>query len=76
MIGKGPRNAEVVEALKKQKAVYFSTIGGAGVYLASRIKEAKLIAFPDLVSEAVFELLVHEFPCYVAIDPSGKSIYK
>ena len=36
MIGKGNRGADVVEAMKKYKAVYFGATGGAGALLARR----------------------------------------
>ena len=41
MIGKGMRKKEVVEAMKKYKAVYFAATGGAGALLAKAIKKAR-----------------------------------
>ena len=41
MIGKGSRSPEVREAIKKYKAVYFATIGGAGALLAKSIKAGR-----------------------------------
>ena len=39
MIGKGKRNAEVIDAMKKYGAVYFAAIGGAGaLYTGPRAK--------------------------------------
>lgn len=74
-IGKGSRSKEVQEYLKRFRAVYFSTVGGAGVYLAEKIRSAKVIAFPELLTEAVYELYLEDFPCYVAIDSKGNSLY-
>ena len=37
-IGKGKRSKEVIDALKKYKAVYFVATGGAGALLAKHIK--------------------------------------
>ena len=74
-IGKGPRSGEIRKLLAFHRAVYFSTVGGAGVLLAQRIKEAKVVAFSELLAEAVYELQVEEFPCYVAIDSRGKSMF-
>ena len=48
MIGKGNRGADVVEAMKKYKAVYFGATGGAGALLARSIKKAETIAYEDL----------------------------
>ena len=45
MIGKGPRNAQVIEAIKKHKAVYFAAIGGAGAIISESIKKADVVAY-------------------------------
>src|SRR4030042_5954574 len=42
MIGKGNRSAEVKEALKRYKAVYFGAIGGAGALIAQAGEKAEL----------------------------------
>jgi len=38
MIGKGNRSEEVKQSIKDNDAVYFGTIGGAGAYLADKLK--------------------------------------
>ncbi|MCB5230430.1 MAG: FumA C-terminus/TtdB family hydratase beta subunit [Candidatus Cloacimonas sp.] len=76
MIGKGPRSKAVVESIIKNGAIYFSTIGGAGAFLATKIKRGRVLAFPELGTEAIYELYVEEFPCYVAIDMKGNSLYE
>lgn len=75
MIGKGPRNAEVIAAMQKNGAVYLAAIGGAGAYLAQRIISAQPIAYPELGPEAILKLELHDFPCIVAIDSKGNNIY-
>lgn len=74
MIGKGRRSKDVRDALKKYKAVYFATFGGAGAYLSKRIISSKAIAYPELGTEAVREIEVKDFPVVVAIDPRGGMI--
>ena len=76
MIGKGKRDLQTKELLCKHCAVYFSSFGGAGAYLNKRIKSSKIIAFDDLASEAVHELIVEDFPVVVAIDMYGEDIYE
>lgn len=76
MIGKGPRNQAVIDSMKKNKAVYFAAIGGAAVVVAESIKEAKVIAYEDLGTEAIRELKVENFPCIVANDVNGNDIYQ
>jgi fumarate hydratase subunit beta len=76
MIGKGERSPQVKEALKKYKAVYFATLGGAAALIASRIKEAKVIAYEDLGAEAVMRLYVEDFPVIVVNDIYGGDAYE
>ena len=75
MIGKGEMSGETREAIKKNGAVYFAAIGGAGASYGNAILSSECIAFPELLSEAVYRLKVKDFPLVVAIDSQGKSIY-
>jgi len=76
MIGKGNRSPEVREAIKKYKAVYFATIGGAGALLAKSIKQAEVIAYEDLGTEAILRLTVENFPAIVANDIYGEDLFE
>ena len=76
MIGKGLRNQAVVDSIIKHTGVYFAAIGGAGALLAETIKEAEVIAFPDLGAEAIYKLKVEDFPVTVIIDSQGNDLYK
>lgn len=76
MIGKGKRNAEVIEAMKKYGAVYFAAIGGAGALLSSCIKKAEIIAYEDLGAEALRRLEVENFPVVAVIDSEGNNLYE
>jgi len=75
-IGKGKRSPEVIEAMKKYKAVYFAAIGGAAALIAKSIKSAKVIAYPDLGAEAVHEFVVEDFPVVVVNDTLGGDLYQ
>lgn len=76
MIGKGKRSSEVINAMVKNKAVYFTAVGGAGALLSKRIKKAKVIAYDDLGTEAIRELYVEDFPVIVVIDSDGNNLYE
>lgn len=76
MIGKGLRNQDVIEAMKRYKAVYLTAIGGAGALLAKCIKKAEVIAYPDLGAEAIYKLEVENFPVIVTIDSKGNNLYE
>jgi len=76
MIGKGPRGAEVKEAIRKYKAVYFAAIGGAGALMSKAIRKAEVIAYPELGAEAIMKLEVENFPAIVANDMHGADLYQ
>ena len=76
MVGKGLRNDDVIEAMKKEGAVYLTAIGGAGALLAKCIKEANCIAYEDLGAEAIYKLRVEDFPAIVTIDSQGNNLYE
>ena len=76
MIGKGSRSPEVREPIKRYKAVYFATIGGAGALLHRAIKQAEVIAYEDLGTEAILRLNVENFPAIVANDIYGEDLFE
>ncbi|MFH1037092.1 MAG: Fe-S-containing hydro-lyase [PVC group bacterium] len=76
MIGKGNRGPEIIEAIKKHSAVYFAATGGAAVLLSRQIRKAVVAAYGDLGPEAVLRLEVIDFPVIVAVDTSGRNLYR
>ena len=76
MIGKGNRSEKVRQAIKKYNAIYFLTYAGCGALLSQYIKKKKLIAYPDLGPEGIYELKVENFPLIVGIDSQGRSVYE
>jgi fumarate hydratase subunit beta len=75
MIGKGNRSAAVVEAIKKNKAIYFGATGGAGALLAKSIKKAETVAYEDLGPESIQRMEVEDFPVVVINDTKGNDLY-
>ena len=76
MIGKGEMSEEVGQALVRNKRVYFAAIGGAGALYGNAIVSSECVAFPDLLSEAVYRMEIKDFPLVVAYDRYGNSIYR
>ena len=76
MIGKGKRSQEVKDSMKKNGAVYFAAVGGAGAILSQRIKSSQVIAYEDLGTEAIRKLEVENFPVIVVIDHEGRDLYE
>ena len=60
----------------KNGAVYFAAVGGAGALLSKCIKEAEVIAYDDLGTEAIRKLRVENFPVIVVIDNQGNNLYE
>jgi fumarate hydratase subunit beta len=75
-IGKGYRSAEIKDALVQYRAVYMAAVGGAAALLARHIVESRVIAYPDLGTEAIRELTVEDFPVIVVNDCYGGDAYE
>lgn len=76
MIGKGKRSKEVLDAIVRNKAVYFAAVGGAGALLSKKILKSEVIAYDDLGAEAVRKLEVEYFPVVVVVDSKGNNLYE
>lgn len=76
MIGKGKRDAQVVDAMKKAGSVYFGAIGGAGALLARCVRSAEPVCYEDLGAEAIRKLKVEDLPLTVIIDSHGRDLYQ
>ena len=75
MIGKGRRSQEVIDAIIRNKAVYFAAVGGAGALLSKCIKKSETICYEDLGAEAILQIEVENFPVVVVIDSEGNNLY-
>ncbi len=76
MIGKGDRNAAVIDAIVRNGAVYLAAMGGAGALMGSCVKAARIVCYEDLGCEAIRELKVDNMPLTVVIDSQGNDLYK
>ena len=76
MIGKGKRSKEVLNAVVRNKAVYFAAVGGAGALLSKAILKSEVVAYDDLGTEAIRRLEVENFPVIVVADVNGNNLYE
>lgn len=76
MIGKGKRTPQVLDAVVRNKAVYFAAVGGAGALLSKCIKKAEVVAYEDLGPEAIRRLEVEDLPVIVVADCKGNNLYE
>ncbi len=75
ILGKGARSEKATNDFIKNDKVYLVAIGGAGAYYSKCVKSVKEVAFSDLLAEAVIEIQVEKFPCFLAIDLKGKNLF-
>jgi fumarate hydratase class I len=75
MIGKSERGPTGIEAIKKHKAVYLMAVGGAAYLVSKAIVASKVVAFPELGMEAIYEFTVKDMPVTVAVDVNGNSVH-
>ncbi|MCY7308305.1 MAG: fumarate hydratase [Rhodoferax sp.] len=75
MIGKAERGPTAIEAIRKHKSAYLMAVGGAAYLVSKAIKSAKVVGFPDLGMEAIYEFDVVDMPVTVAVDSGGTSAH-
>jgi len=75
MVGKGERGPTGIESIKKHRAVYLMAVGGAAYLVAKAIKAARVLAFPEMGMEAIYEFTVENMPVTVAVDVNGASVH-
>ncbi len=76
MIGKAERGPTGLEAIKKHRATYLMAVGGAAYLVSKAITEAKVVAFPEMGMEAIYEFEVKDMPVTVAVDVNGESVHQ
>ena len=76
MVGKSERGPEAIAAIKRHKAVYLMAVGGAAYLVSKAIKASKVLAFPELGMEAIYEFTVQDMPVTVAVDSNGTSVHE
>ena len=67
VIGKGERAKEIEELMRQKGVKYLLAPGGAGAYLSTKVISSKIIAYPELGAEAIYELHVKDFPVVVKL---------
>jgi len=76
MVGKAERGPMAVEAIRKHKAAYLMAVGGAAYLVSKAIRASRVLAFPDLGMEAIYEFVVKDMPVTVAVDANGESVHE
>ncbi|GIX30090.1 MAG: fumarate hydratase class I [Porticoccaceae bacterium] len=76
MVGKAERGPEAVAAIRDFGAVYLMAVGGAAYLVSKAITAARVVAFPELGMEAIYEFEIKDMPVTVAVDARGESVHE
>ena len=77
VIGKGGMDERTLAACKRHGAVYLQATGGAAALAAAAVKHVTNVYFLEEfgAAEACWEFEVENFPCIVAMDSHGVSLF-
>jgi fumarate hydratase class I len=77
MIAKGNRSQQVTDACKRHGGFYLGSIGGPAAILAKEsIRSVKVLDYPELGMEAVWEIEVVDFPAFILVDDKGNDFFQ
>jgi fumarate hydratase class I len=76
MVGKAERGPVAIEAIRDNKAVYLMAVGGAAYLVSKAITASRVLAFPELGMEAIYEFEIKDMPVTVAVDVNGESVHQ
>jgi fumarate hydratase class I len=76
MVGKADRGPEAVEAIRRHRSAYLIAVGGAAYLVSKAIRASRVVAFPELGMEAVYEFDVTDMPVTVAVDSTGENLHE
>jgi fumarate hydratase class I len=76
MVGKAERGPAAIDAIREFGAVYLMAVGGAAYLVSKAIVGSRVVGFPDLGMEAIYEFDVRDMPVTVAVDSKGTSVHQ
>ena len=76
MVGKAERGPVAIDAIRDNEAVYLMAVGGAAYLVSKAIRNAEVVAFPELGMEAIYEFDVVDMPVTVAVDVKGEAVHQ
>jgi fumarate hydratase, class I len=77
MLAKGNRSKVVTDACKQYGGFYLGSIGGPAARLGRDcITDMKLLEYPELGMEAIYEITVKDFPAFIIVDDKGNDFFE
>jgi fumarate hydratase subunit beta len=74
-LGKGKRSAVNRQMCQKYLCAYLVTPSGAAAALSQRVQSIRVVAYEELLSEAIQLITVRDFPMIVATDTTGEELF-
>ena len=56
--------------------MHLIAVGGAAYLVAKAVRSSRVLAFPELGMEAVYEFEVKDMPVTVAVDAQGNAVHE
>jgi fumarate hydratase class I len=76
MLAKGNRTRTVTEACKAFGGFYLGSIGGPAARLGKEcITAVRVLEYPELGMEAIYEITVKDFPAFILTDDKGNDFF-
>ena len=76
MLAKGNRSQSVTDACKKHGGFYLGSIGGPAARLAQDcIEKVRVLEYPELGMEAIWQIDVKDFPAFIVVDDKGNDFF-
>ncbi len=77
MVAKGNRSQQVTDACRKYGGFYLGGIGGPAAILAKEnIKAVRVLDYPELGMESIWEIEVENFPAFILVDDKGNDFFQ
>jgi fumarate hydratase, class I len=76
MVGKAERGPGTVASIRRHRSAYLIAVGGAAFLVSQAIRASRIVAFPELGMEAVYEFDVRDMPVTVAVSSDGESVHE
>ncbi|NIG88649.1 class I fumarate hydratase FumA [Serratia symbiotica] len=77
MLAKGNRSQQVTDACHKHGGFYLGSIGGPAAVLAQQsIKRLECVEYPELGMEAIWKIVVEDFPAFILVDDKGNDFFQ
>jgi len=75
-LAKGNRTGQVTESCRNHGGFYLGSIGGPAARLGKEcITGVEVIDYPELGMEAVYRIMVKDFPAFIIVDDKGNDFF-